>query len=150
MDLAPCIGSAASSSALAPPAPKPQQGQTQQALKAQPHNRRIARRDSDEKVDRAVAAHTGHLDPLVVENRMVGGKTIRQRVAEKMASIQGSAGRLGTKWWDDTLALYSASTSPLDALPMDVSFPPRACPIQAMQYLKHGNPTKRTCDPLVS
>ena len=33
---------------------------------------------------------------------------------------------------------------------MDVSVLPRACLVQVMQYLKHANPTKRTCDPLVS
>ena len=55
-----------------------------------------SRRDLDQKVQRAIELHFGHFPRFLVENKIVAGRSLRDRILNDMEEIEGTANRPGS------------------------------------------------------
>ena len=102
--------------------------------------RRIARsrRDLDQKVQRAIELHFGHFPRFLVENKIVSGKSLRERILNDMEEIEGTALRLGSLDPCANLIIKDTNEKLSDTL------------VSALKHFTSTNPAVRTADPLCS
>ena len=63
-----------------------------------PPRRRLGRRDSEEKVERAIERKFNHLPNDIVNHKMIKGKTLRETLREDYRNKADSKGRLSSKY----------------------------------------------------
>ena len=115
--------------------------------------RRIARsrRDLDQKVQRAIELHFSHFPRFLVENKIVAGSSLRDRIQNDMDEIEGTTNRLGSRYWDNLRAEYGASLDPCANLFIkDTTEKLSDTLVSALKHFTSTNPAVRTADPMCS
>ena len=110
-----------------------------------------SRRDLDQKVQRAIELHFGHFPRFLVENKIVAGRSLRDRVLNDMEEIEGTANRLGTRYWVNLRSEYGASLDPCANLIIkDTDQKLSDTLVSALKHFTSASPAVRTADPLCS
>jgi len=115
--------------------------------------RRITRtrRDLDQKVQRAIELHFAHFPRFLVENKIVKGKSLRDRILADMEDIEGTSSRLGTRYWVNLRSEYGASLDPCANLVVqNTDEKVSDTLINAIKHFTSVNPAARTAEPLCS
>ena len=83
-------------------------GADAKALEQKQPRRQLARRDTDEQVNRALETHFRGVSKSAVETKSVSGMLLRTRVARDLraARFQKNKARLSTCYWRDLRRLY--------------------------------------------
>lgn len=85
--------------AVAPPPKSSASASTVVSVEPPQKRRQVARRHTDEQVDRAMSGKLGHIPPAVLEGKTNSkGLTIREYVAQAFKQASGKQGRLGSKF----------------------------------------------------
>jgi len=109
------------------------------------------RRDRDGRVQRAIEMHFSHFPRFLVENKVINGRSLRDRIASDMDTLDGSSSRLGSRYWIALRAEYGASLDPCAALAVkDTNEKVSDVLITALTHFTSVNPAARTGDPLCS
>ena len=108
------------------------------------------RRDLDQQVQRAIELHFGHFPRFLVENKIVAGRCLRDRIQNDMDEIEGN--RLGSRYWDNLRAEYgAASPDPCANLFIkDTTEKLSDTLVSALKHFTSTNPAVRTADPMCS
>jgi hypothetical protein len=109
------------------------------------------RRSQDDKVERAINLHFGHLPKVVREEKRVEGQTLREKVSADMAEADLVGGRLGTRYWQELQQLYASSVDPTHVLQVSNRDEPISeALIAALEHFDATNPQERTSEPLLA
>jgi hypothetical protein len=110
-----------------------------------------SRRDLDQKVQRSIELHFSHFPRFLVENKVVGGKSLRDRILADMEGIEGTTARLGTRYWANLRAEYGASLDPCaNLIVKNIDEKVSDTLISALTHFTSVNPAARTAEPLCS
>ena len=110
-----------------------------------------SRRDTDQKVQRALELHFNHFPKFLIENKLIDGLSLRQRIAADMEHMDGTKARLGTKYWVQLRAQYGGSLDPCANLQVkDINEKISDSLVSALQHFTSTNPAARTAEPLIS
>ena len=105
----------------------------------------------DDKVERALHLHFGHLPKVVREEKRVEGKTLREKVAADMEAAEAQGGRLGTRYWQEMQQLYASSVDPTAVLQVThPGAPISEALIAALEHFDAANPINKTSEPLLA
>ena len=89
----------------------------QNSSHASKKRRCLGRRDSEEKLDRQVALHFGHMTSQQLNTIRVNGQLVRDRVrSDKSARLSAGASRLGSCYWRNLVTEYSTGLGTFGAL----------------------------------
>ena len=112
--------------------------------------RRLQRRVTDERVQRALIDHFSHMPKVQLETKVIKGKTLRQRIADDIHCLEDGA-RLGSSYWSDLQVEWAAGEDTLDQLLVtDPNVNVSAALITALQHAHHGHAGTKTAEPLVA
>ena len=118
---------------------------------ASKRRRQLQRRDTEEKVERAIQLHFGHVPRMIIETKTIQGMTVRERITHDMRSLKTNGGRLGAKYWTDLVQEYASSCDPCHALVVkDAGEAVRDALVAALQHSTSTNPAQRTHEPLLN
>ena len=142
---------AASSSAGASSSlPTPAQVESSQAV-ASANKRRLARRDTDEQVERIISDRLLSKYPADVVHGSVskGGETVQQYLSKAVRDNKGSQKKLSSKFWVEFFKDFDMQVNPIKNLPEPTSLTETVDPalVAAMKIAHHENPAVRSSDP---
>ena len=114
--------------------------------------RKLQRRDTAEKVERALKAHTQGLPQRAVDGtRNAEGLTMRDKVERDIRALHPTNGRLSPKWWADTFAEYGVAGDPMANLEVVNKDEPVAAALAGgLAAISVLNPCNRNPRPLIS
>lgn len=107
--------------------------------------RQVARRHTDEQVERAMQGKLAHIPPAVLEGKTNSkGLTIREYVSQAFKQASGKQGRLGSKFWcqvNEEFGLTQALADGLADPPSDQQLDPEL--VDMIHLCHHENPAAR-------
>ena len=112
--------------------------------------RQLSRRDSDERVERALAQHFSHMSDYQMNVKLVNNRTMRQKDSEAIASTRLTKKRLGANFWKLVSDPYFDNLDTIESLKAD---DPNASVNEMLLKLigevHHEDPSKRTMQGLM-
>ena len=113
--------------------------------------RRLGRRDTNDKVDRALKLHAHGLPQVAVDGtRNAEGLTMREKCHRDIKGNDGK-GRLSSKWWSDTFEEFGVGGDPFSALKVqDDTQSVSPALAGALSALSQRNPCDRNSKPLIA
>lgn len=115
--------------------------------------RRVSRlrRDLDQKVQRSIELHFSHFPRFLVENKIIEGRSLRDRILNDMEALEGTPNRLGSRYWNNLRNEYGATLDPCaNLIVKDTGEKVSDTLISALTHFTSVNPAARTSEPLCS
>lgn len=126
-------------------------GKDAQASERKRQRKQLQRRGTDEQVDRCLGEHFKGWSSLETHGSIIDGMTLAERIKADKRMARETSSRLGSSYWVELRAKYSASATWAAELKVaDSSQPVSAVLIEGLRHAANPNVTKRTKAPLLN
>ena len=88
---------------------------------ASKRRRSLGRRDSEEKLNRQIASHFGHLTAQQLNTLKVGGERVRDRIVRDKKEMEADGSlRMGSAYWRGLVKEYSDTQGTFNSITINV------------------------------